>query len=127
MKTIIISMFLFILLCATALNQTTKQKPTAASNNQSHQTFYFRGYGPCNLTNELNEKEIKSFLDCISNDTSLAQIRYDFDHPDKKLAPLVKKLSDESKSCILKTAKFSLGPKSCPEMVPVRWTVFKRT
>jgi len=115
MKTIInFYVFIHFIMC-TALTQTTKQKPTAASNNQSHQTFYFRGYGPCNLTNELNEKEIKSFLDCISNDTSLAQIRYDFDHPDKKLAPLVKKLSDESKSCILKTAKFSPGPKSCPK------------
>jgi|WetSurMetagenome_2_1015567.scaffolds.fasta_scaffold608335_2 hypothetical protein len=112
MKAVIPFMFCFILLGVGAFAQTVAPKPPA-DNTKGHQTLYFRGFGPCDLTKELTQKEREELTNCIINDTSVTQIRHDFDHPGKELAPLVKKLSEESKTCILETAKFSEGPKSC--------------
>ena len=110
MKTLWIIMLLSLIGTTTAFTQTAKQKGAEDSTKKSHQTLYFRGFGPCDLSKELNKTEKELLSSFLVNDTSVAQIRFDFEHPSKEFAPIVNKLSEESKACILKTAKFSEGP-----------------
>jgi hypothetical protein len=114
MKTILFPFLLSLLFFTTSFSQKTNQKQTANSNNQKQGALYFRGFKSTgNLKNELTSEEIKVFYDLIIADSSITQIQYDFEHPGNELAPLVKKLSKETKSTLLKTAQFTEGPKSC--------------
>jgi hypothetical protein len=78
MKPFIIFVLFFFSFCI-AFTQTTKPKPATTSTTQSHQTLYFRGYGPCYLSKEITENEKKTMLDCIGHDSSATQIRHDFE------------------------------------------------
>lgn len=93
------------------MGKETDQEPTKQTAIQSYQTIYIRGFDSTgNLTKELTAEELDFFVNRIYTDSSVVQIQYDFDHPDKDLAQIVGKLSEETKRLLLKTIRFGPGP-----------------
>jgi len=94
--------------------QENNQKQNEKSNVQNFQSVCLRGFDSTgNLTKELTSRELEIFFQLIYRDTSVAQIKNTFEHPNKQLAPIVGKLSEETKRLLLKSAQFGPGPKNC--------------
>ena len=114
MKPVILYFSIAMLLGISAMGQESNQKPIANAKSKDHQTLCIRGFDSTgNLTKELTSQEVDAFYQHILGDTSIVQLRHDFEHPSKELAPLVKKLSDETKSLLLKSVRFGERPKNC--------------
>ncbi len=114
MKTVISIFTITMLLGMSVMGQETNQKPKEKSKSQSYQTIHIRGFDSTgNISNELTARELDVFYQHILKDTSVAQIKNDFEHPNKQLAPIVDKLSEETKRLLLKSVQFGPGPKNC--------------
>lgn len=114
MKTVIPILTITMLLGMSVMGQETNKKPSDKSKSQSFQTMCIRGFDSTgNISKELTARELDVFYQHILKDTSFAQIQNNFEHPNKELAPIVDKLSEETKSLLLKSVQFGPGPKNC--------------
>ena len=107
--------FAIILLAGSAgIGQEARSKSNGKANMKNFQPLCLRGFDSTgNLMKELSDRELDVFFHHIYRDSSVAQIKNDFEHPNKELAPLVGKLSEETKRLLLKTARFGPGPNKC--------------
>ena len=114
MKIVISFLTVTMFLGISAMGQVTDQELKEKPKSQSYQTMYIRGFDSIgNLSKELTARELDVFYQHILNDTSVAQIKNDFEHPNKQLAPIVDKLSEETKRLLLKSVQLGPGPKNC--------------
>ena len=115
MKTIIISVLFLFLFVMVSNAQVNNLQQTGSTTNQKEKSIYFRGFNNTgNLKNELTKKEYRRFNELMTADTSLAQMKNNFEHPNKELAPIMKKISEKTKSTLLTAARFGEGPARYP-------------
>jgi len=114
MKTVFFLLLVTVALSVSVQAQESLKKQHRTDEIQDFQPLLLRGFDSTGLlTKELTGRELDLFFQIIYRDSSVTQLKNDFENPNKELAPIVGKLSEETKRLLLKTARFSPGPKHC--------------